>query len=268
MSYQSDVLNALQGIFTSFLSRKTPVKQLWEIPLDIAGNLGQLDAHALLLYGLMWDVTSCGIAQRRSGFPSWSWSGWIGPVQWLIVGGLKYDRFQVSVLEGNGTLIPLTDHLIELIAQDISNETSIYTYNLCVEPEIHPVGFRDMWEHFETRDWDKNGFQTSYAVVGRPRLDYDVHYWLLHHTVAVEDGDELHQALCQDIFQCITMTTEHGIIVREMNGVHERIGLLDLRGRTKGEVDFPGGPLPDLHLSDPRYLRSVYPSTVRKIIIG
>ena len=65
ISYQSDVLNAFAGllhIFSRFFRSKT-LLGLPESLLDVA---------------LLWRPTRQ--LQRRSGFPSWSWAGWVGRV--------------------------------------------------------------------------------------------------------------------------------------------------------------------------------------------
>ena len=65
ISYESDVLNAFAGllhIFSRFFRCKTLVG-LPESLLDVA---------------LLWKPTRQ--LQRRSGFPSWSWAGWVGRV--------------------------------------------------------------------------------------------------------------------------------------------------------------------------------------------
>lgn len=270
LSYQSDALNALQGIFTSFLSRKEPVKQLWGIPLDTSADPGQTlpgDIPSLFADRLMWDVTSRNIAKRRTGFPSWSWAGWIAPVEWPVHSDSTYKRLRISVLKRDGTFTPLTEDLVDSIVQDISRKTSLYTYNLLVESEVWRVEFRDLREYKGDVDWDKNGFDFKYAVVDNTRGGNDRHYWLLHHTVAIEDGDELHKMLCRDTFQCIRVTFEWGIVVRELNGVHERIGLLDLGGKTKERIENPWKY--DIHSQwQEKNLRPSSYKAVKKIILG
>ena len=65
ISYESDILNAFAGllhIFSRFFGCKT-LFGLPELLLDVA---------------LLWKPTRQ--LQRRSGFPSWSWAGWVGRV--------------------------------------------------------------------------------------------------------------------------------------------------------------------------------------------
>ena len=65
ISYESDVLNAFAGLLHIF-SRFFRCKTLLGLP------------EGLLDVALLWKPTRQ--LQRRSGFPSWSWAGWIGRV--------------------------------------------------------------------------------------------------------------------------------------------------------------------------------------------
>ncbi|MCJ1387786.1 hypothetical protein MMC18_000629 [Xylographa bjoerkii] len=65
MSYQSDILNASAGLMHIF-SLCFKCKVLFGLP------------ESLLDVGLLWRPTQQ--LTRRSGFPSWSWSGWVGQV--------------------------------------------------------------------------------------------------------------------------------------------------------------------------------------------
>ncbi len=65
ISYQSDVLNAFAGLLHIF-SRFFRCKTLLGLP------------ESLLDVALLWKPTRQ--LQRRSGFPSWSWAGWVGRV--------------------------------------------------------------------------------------------------------------------------------------------------------------------------------------------
>ena len=65
ISYESDVLNAFAGLLHIF-SRFFRCKTLFGLP------------ESLLDVALLWKPTRQ--LQRRSGFPSWSWAGWVGRV--------------------------------------------------------------------------------------------------------------------------------------------------------------------------------------------
>ncbi|KAJ8109882.1 hypothetical protein OPT61_g7133 [Boeremia exigua] len=86
LTYQGDVLKAIQGVFghlkdmprTHADSRGYGRLQLeyWGIP---TGCEGVRDNFAC---GLLWEHHSDEPPQRRPDFPSWSWAGWVTPVEW------------------------------------------------------------------------------------------------------------------------------------------------------------------------------------------
>ncbi|KAF2827250.1 hypothetical protein CC86DRAFT_439700 [Ophiobolus disseminans] len=99
LSHQSDALNALQGIFERYTRRGSPVSQYWGIPTVFTAyqfvswkrscvskgsqqSLASSQIHAAFAFGLLWRLGKNACAQRRSGFPSWSWAGWITSVSW------------------------------------------------------------------------------------------------------------------------------------------------------------------------------------------
>jgi len=89
LTYESDVLNAMLGIFAS-LGHSNGLRHLWGLPYcdnDLFGSdKTPLNiSHRRFISNLSWDME--GPARRRVGFPSWSWTGWKGTVRWAR--GLK-----------------------------------------------------------------------------------------------------------------------------------------------------------------------------------
>jgi hypothetical protein len=78
LSYPSDALNAMEGIFKSFREQpaKRAVYNISGIPIIPSAAVKFNNAPPTLpfLTNLFWHHTQPGI--RRSSFPSWSWSGW------------------------------------------------------------------------------------------------------------------------------------------------------------------------------------------------
>ena len=126
MSYQSDVLNAFAGLLHIFsLCFKCSI--LFGLP------------ECLLDVALLWRPTSP--LQRRAGFPSWSWAGWVGSVSYddpfkierspdggfrsfckdprgeegirPLIRWHKIGKYQNAVpLNGDGVGIPLDDEML------------------------------------------------------------------------------------------------------------------------------------------------------------
>jgi len=73
LSYDSDALNAILGIFNSLQgSKETLLKHLYGMPIKLS-----LPSSALFI-PLCWYHKEA--ARRREDFPSWSWIGWDGAV--------------------------------------------------------------------------------------------------------------------------------------------------------------------------------------------
>jgi hypothetical protein len=90
LTYEDDVLNALLGIFAVLREDKdgpyTGIRHLWGIPYfgyDVNFRTDRTPPVILLarfVNNLSWDVDTP--VRRRIGFPSWSWTGWIGTARW------------------------------------------------------------------------------------------------------------------------------------------------------------------------------------------
>lgn len=98
LSYPGDILNGMFGIFGAF-SRKAvaaPSKQKRPQILQVAGipiapsdalktdtllnpDVAQFSQEKQFITALSWKLRET--RERREGFPSWSWTGWAGPVQ-------------------------------------------------------------------------------------------------------------------------------------------------------------------------------------------
>jgi hypothetical protein len=75
LSHPVDALNAMQGIFQMFLKAKTPIYHIEGVPLLPTKSLAFVPEHSFI-HGLSWYHRNVG--ERRSEFPSWSWTGWTG----------------------------------------------------------------------------------------------------------------------------------------------------------------------------------------------
>ncbi|KAH7393822.1 heterokaryon incompatibility protein-domain-containing protein [Phaeosphaeria sp. MPI-PUGE-AT-0046c] len=270
LTYQSDALDALQGIFASFSREPRPIKQLWGIPTATIGygpRFRHNDLHSILAFGLTWDNAGSESATRREGFPSWSWAGWITPVNWVVVNAVTEVPVRFSVLKQDGIFMSLTEDLIDSILLDNHNKTSIYTYKLRIEAEVAHVRFCDFREHFGYGGWQTSTYNFKYAVLGVDESNVK-HVWLLHHTPTTEDREVLHEVLCrEDKVKCVLVSSGYGIVVREVKGVYERLGLLELRSRHSRYVDyFHRGE--KYGNTDGLHLRDFFPVTVQEVILG
>lgn len=120
LSNSEDILNAMLGIFNAFERSDMKVKQHLGIPIlppmTRAPNQGDIFKVVQgwtpamgFFVGLCWDVRKP--AERRSGFPSWSWTGWQSTVSWGI-GNLSHwpaitvdPNVQLSIECSDGQLL-------------------------------------------------------------------------------------------------------------------------------------------------------------------
>lgn len=132
LTYQSDVLNAMLGIFRMYATlERSPIYHVCGVPIlprsgsrlpgpqnFVASNDGGSDnagvALAGFVSGLCWTLYSMGV--RRPGFPSWSWTGWHGVVDSFLLEPVRVefrDGFEVQVsivLTGGITTMPWSDY--------------------------------------------------------------------------------------------------------------------------------------------------------------
>ena len=84
LSHDSDILYAFTGILHHFIRRKPPTYHIWGVPFIrmISANGKDLvqDQFLIALLWLPGDDWKGTKLTRRTGFPSWSWTGWRGVV--------------------------------------------------------------------------------------------------------------------------------------------------------------------------------------------
>ncbi|KAL7918816.1 heterokaryon incompatibility domain-containing protein [Trichoderma austrokoningii] len=108
LSYQHDSLNAFAGIIKKFERAPHPIIQLWGIPTTIEYRY---QAERYFVQGLCWNhAYSCWGHEeprrpsRRPDFPSWSWAGWAGKVNYTkkssrVLMGLLSSRRELRSLK-------------------------------------------------------------------------------------------------------------------------------------------------------------------------
>ncbi|KAF2097272.1 hypothetical protein NA57DRAFT_77526 [Rhizodiscina lignyota] len=83
LSLESDSLRAFLGILR-YLSRLQPsVRHFWGLPVAVNEDLANITED--FTRGLLWSRRTPDREQRRSQFPSWSWTSWAGPVSFFYL---------------------------------------------------------------------------------------------------------------------------------------------------------------------------------------
>jgi hypothetical protein len=85
LSFDQDSLNAFQGIIRQFSHEKYAFNHVWGLayPTNCKENL------VLFVRSLTWVHRAASKVRRRSQFPSWTWAGWAGHIEYKISRGRK-----------------------------------------------------------------------------------------------------------------------------------------------------------------------------------
>jgi hypothetical protein len=151
LSFTSDILNAFTGI-TSFLSRLWPANFQDGLPLT------------LIVLGLLWYPIELPKKRKQSPdssspfaqqFPSWSWAGWIGPVNYIFEGMSAFDApvtlIQSFEYDGNiQATLSLEKANSGALTTWISNNTSMSALNPTVQVDSGIVKSHSLQFHAKT----------------------------------------------------------------------------------------------------------------------
>lgn len=100
----SDILNGILGVMRSFEIRYS-VRQYFGVPILRTSGRRQSFTSKNFFLGLCWELRrptppkrplrsdrdfAWSKSSRRCGFPSWSWTGWFGPVSWISSWNLNH----------------------------------------------------------------------------------------------------------------------------------------------------------------------------------
>jgi hypothetical protein len=282
LSYESDVLNAMRGIFASFARGTRPVWQFWGVPITIPGPFDESriakispqdrgdDPSQILAHNFTWFPLHRQRIERRRGFPSWSWAGWITAIKWAHP--LRYKNYgfasgsvpiSISVIKQYGDSVLLTEDLVDQILQNAHDEASKYTYRLRIEAEVLQVQLKHVKISHPEEFYQEFSGTIDYIARLSTQVDQTEHLWPFYPTSQAEESESLHRAQCEGTFDCIVVSRHHGLIVRESNGTFERFGLVELVGRRKGT-----GSKWYFKVHDGPHLRDIFPGSTRTIVLG
>jgi hypothetical protein len=231
LSYDSDVLNAMLGIFNSLKGSKGKlIRNLYGMPVK-EGSKG-------LVLALCWYHSEP--ARRRDGFPSWSWAGWDGGVEmaygYADVHVPEHCKIKVQDQSGdmsslvsvvNPAFLPSSGHHPELL----------FVTAKTIRITLTEKTFRDLNDSF-SRESQKGtvGFLNGYHAV--LPITNDV-------TAFVYAYLDLEIPLATEIVGLIlgnqTSTTGVGILLLQPHGeFYQRIGILRYRNGLGSEAGGKG----------------------------
>ncbi|RYP87847.1 hypothetical protein DL769_000439 [Monosporascus sp. CRB-8-3] len=138
LRYDADVLHAFRGI-ERYFNREDTMRGFYGIPCPKATSpLGEkYFYHAVTWYHTRSCWEESGAPRRRPGFPSWSWVGWVGQVEFSYQGYISLDDdvpLRPMSLEGDSSTMVLQSSIYDSTA----HETAPLRPILRVEGKVLP----------------------------------------------------------------------------------------------------------------------------------
>ncbi|KIL93970.1 hypothetical protein FAVG1_02532 [Fusarium avenaceum] len=162
LTYDFDVLRAMDGVSGFYAQLEPSVEQYWGLPLRWVGcvipseyyrtaRLKHDDVVGAFLWAMLWkpawsevQSTKTGLA-KRSGFPTWSWSGWKVEVTWSYLKNIKHlgNSFTVPLFveTATGGLVEFNKEFARSIASGQSYAALGLTHILTITTEVFDVPF-------------------------------------------------------------------------------------------------------------------------------
>ncbi|KAF5703458.1 hypothetical protein FGLOB1_9070 [Fusarium globosum] len=296
LTYQSDALNAARGIFRAFSSMPTPIRHFWGIPIEKNANAltswapnlvttspsetherGPYYLDSCFADGLGWIPETTSL--RREGFPSWSWSGWVGPLRSFDTWAAhNTSDVRIWLQRTDGTYDKISDSVITEIDANKAAGKFPYTQVLRIESRTIQVTFRYLPENgFERPYWHRDWAYPKpvYFVVTLSDSDYHYHhgtwYWPLILSAPVDTSSTLHRDLCEEIFDCHLLSARgsFGLVVREGGrGIAERLGCIDTHDALAWKPEGPSGNVSTINRSMAPGLADHVSSKVKTVLLG
>ena len=248
LSFQSDALNAMQGIFRAFAALPSPTRHFWGIPMDIwpadkpgypRGSAGKLCSEESFARSLYWFLKEP--SHRREGFPTWSWAGWKGKISdsfhapgWSLGLQRSDESCDIKVWLGrtDGTYGRLTDS----IAEEAYHLTTGFAPVFRMEAWISTVRFEYLDPGRVDIPSSSNNPRQARYFVSAPAVRDDaespsVIRWLVTLCILPTTDNGYHDKLCREEFDCIwlSMGSFRGLVVSRTGGFAERVGHIDTK---------------------------------------
>ena len=156
LQFEEDSLRAILG--TMIFYSKKGIFHIWGVPVvnwgyTIRGNAIQLD----------WYHPQP--AKRRAGFPSWSYTGWHGGIDWTS-DAYNYDTehcsCSISFTTANGTLTPITD----IKRRHLSTKDGEYNISkyLTIKSRLVPLTFKYIQQNQPPKRWARRWNPPHYPL--------------------------------------------------------------------------------------------------------
>ncbi|CAN9347097.1 unnamed protein product [Alternaria alternata] len=254
LSYESDRLNAIQGVLNEFRSNKVPLFQIFGVPFNPA-------SECTINATLFWCMQSHCV-QRRTDFPSWSWLGWqyIGEIPHPsvllcdlkdLVPGERYPKYSA------GPRLSLDKHTasinVEFLGGGLLNLTEAHQSNIPLDTAlprearimphlvIHGVITPFMFERDDWAEWVHVGALCKPFDKKSSLFPFKFRMWLDVSDAQDQDGSSQEQV--RELILGRFGTVIRVLILRENGCAWTRIGIgqYSWRDSTTNEIPWSYG---------------------------
>lgn len=194
LTMPSDVINAFSGILKVFEQATHPTYHVWGVlPVIIwRERIIETSPSDAFVFGLCWIPQQTIPAlrlQRRPDFPSWSWSGWIGPIMYYSTSAApgwdpEEQGFDIGVAASvelrDGTVLALSDlarhpqlrEQPELVSPFIHLDAWMVGVTLCLGEELGSQwGSGAVWAQVELKDGTRAFLRAEILTIARRKAD-------------------------------------------------------------------------------------------------
>lgn len=274
LSYESDRLNAIQGVLNEFRLKKEPLFQIFGIPFNPAS---EWTVNATLL----WRMQNHRV-RRRTDFPSWSWLGWQYidkiPDRCIFLSDLGVPAYRVPrsrrFYRASGAGLSLDEHSarisVEFLGGGLLNLTEAHQSSIAVDVAlprearimphlvIHGISVPFILDRDEINDW------VHVDALSRPfhrkssLLPFEFRMWLDLPDAQEKDGFHRNQA--RELFLGRFGVVIRVLILRENGDAWTRIGIGEYSGKDSTTNEYGVGAVEKAYLKS---LKRFEKSTIR-----
>lgn len=221
LTYQSDTLNAMLGIFQQYANLPEPVHHLCGVPITNQ----HLEPDVIRFgTGLCWRLL--GRSRRRRNFPSWSWTGWSGTVKsdtmvdFCGKDWMPRDAMDISIVEPDKGLLHWSEYL------KLSNDEKQFRFRQYHVLQIRASVVRVRLQNYHN-DCEYWRFDTC---IGDDMMEG--YFELTKDDTA--DAGEFRRRLLEEYWLAIVMWGSFLLVVEEQPAGHwERIGIAHISNNSR-----------------------------------
>lgn len=239
LTVDTDILLGMSGIFRAYERLECPTYNYCGVPIRVTSRKSFDSKRWTMGFvdGLLWrHQRPC---RRRIGFPSWSWAGWFGIVEWesedleeFKTTPSEIPPVDIWIKPGNGDEIEWERFCTDLALHDQSQSSDWHTKttNLYVQAQFIQVQFEYLPDGPpESAKYLKDGPGFYFRYCSNP-----LSYCDLLLSKEVEVGGDFFERLRTESWDCMILSTYESfptvLVLDRIGEAAERIGWMSLAG--------------------------------------